>query len=89
MLKEVGNIHIKSTVRGGLIKNYWTRWENSHTSIDTFKSCSSSGKSVSGKTSFVKPPDYKYAFINNLIKEKNYSNKKLRIIKKILNISLI
>ena len=65
LLKEIGNSHIKSIVRGNLIKNYWSRWENSHTSIDTFKSCSSSGKRVSGKTAFVNPPDYKYAFIKH------------------------
>ena len=64
-LNEISNRHIKSTVRGGLIKNYWSRWENSHTSIDTFKSCSSSGKRISGKTSFVNPPDFKNAFIKH------------------------
>ena len=65
LLNEISNRHIKSTVRGGLIKNYWSRWENSHTSIDTFKSCSSSGKRISGKTSFVNPPDFKNAFIKH------------------------
>ena len=64
-LNEISNGHIKSTVRGGLIKNYWSRWENSHTSIDTFKSCSSSGKRVSGKASFIEPPDFKNAFIRH------------------------
>ena len=64
-LNEISNRHIKSTVRGGLIKNYWSRWENSHTSIDTFKSCSSSGKRVSGKTAFIDPPDFKNAFIKH------------------------
>ena len=40
-------------------------WENSHTSIDTFKSYSSSGKRVSGKIAFVNPQDYKYVFIKH------------------------
>ena len=65
LLDRGENILIKSTVRGGLVKNYWSRWENSHTSIDTFKSCSSSGRKVSGKTAFVNPPDYKFAFIKH------------------------
>ena len=65
LLDRGENILIKSTVRGGLVKNYWSRWENSHTSIDTFKSCSSSGRKVSGKTAFINPPDYKFAFIKH------------------------
>ena len=65
MFNENANIHIKSTVRGNLKRNFWRRWENSHSSIDTFKSCSSSGKRVSGKTAFVNPPDYKYAFLKH------------------------
>ena len=55
MFNESANIHIKSTVRGSLIKNYWSKWENLHSSIDTFKSCSSSSKRVGGKASFVNP----------------------------------
>ena len=118
MFNEGANIHIKSTVRGNLIKNYWSRWENSHSSIDTFKSCSSSGKRVGGKTAFVNPPDYKYAFlkhyysksfeefclklkrgwpdstnktkwINDLLNDNKHSKKKLKIIKKILNLTFI
>ena len=118
IFNDKANIHIKSTVRGGLKKNYWSRWENSHTSIDTFKSCSSSGKRVSGKTAFINPPDYKYGFlkhyyyksfeefclklkrgwpdttnktkwINNLLNSNKYSNTKLMIIKKVLNLNLI
>ena len=116
ILNKRENIHIKSTVRGGLIKNYWSRWENSHTSIDTFKSCSSSGKRVSGKTAFVNPPDYQNAFLKHyhyksfeesclkfkrgwpdstnktkwiydLFYENKNSKKKLRIMKRIFNIS--
>ena len=67
IFNEGANIHIKSksTIRGSLTKNYWTRWENSHSSIDTFKSYSSSGKSVSGKNPYINPPDYKYAFLKH------------------------
>ena len=118
MFNDGANIHIKSTVRGSLTKNYWTRWENSHSSIDTFKSCSSSGKSVSGKSAYINPPDYKYAFlkhyyyksfeeyclklkrgwpdptnqtiwINNLLKDNRHSKEKLKIIKKILNLTIV
>lgn len=59
------NIHIKSTVRGGMAKNYWSKWTNPHSSLIKFKSCSSSGKFVNSKTPFIEPPDYKYAFIKH------------------------
>ena len=118
IFNDGANIHIKSTVRGRLTKNYWTRWENSHSSKDTFKSCSSSGKSVSGKSAYINPPDYKYAFlkhyyhksfeeyclklkrgwpdptnqtlwINNLLNDNKNSKEKLKIIKKILNLTIV
>lgn len=65
MFNEQANINIKSTIRGSLTKNYWSRWENSHSSIDTFKACSSSGKRDSGKTPYINPPDYKYGFLKH------------------------
>ena len=83
-----------------------------------FKSCSSSGKNVSGKSAFINPLDYKYAFlkhyyyksfeeyclkfkrgwldptnqtiwINNLLKDNRHSKEKLKIIKKILNLTIV
>ena len=66
---SISNKHIKSTVRGAINKNYWSKWKNPHSSLIKFKSCSSSGKYVNSQTPFIDPPDYKYAFI------KHYSRK--------------
>ena len=65
LLNHSSNKHIKSTVRGGLKKNYWSNSINPHTSLVNYKSCSSSGKSVDSKSPFVEPPDYKFAFIKH------------------------
>lgn len=110
------NKHIKSTVRGRLKKNYWTKNNNPHSSLNNYKSCSSSGKIVDSNTPFIQPPDYKYAFIkhftsksfeefclklkrgwpgipdnsnyiNNLINENKKNIEKMKIIKKIFNLS--
>lgn len=59
------NMHIKSTVRGGFNRNYWSKWTNPHSSLIKFKSCSSSGKFVNSETPFINPPDYRYAFIKH------------------------
>ena len=59
------NKHIKSTVRGGINQNYWSKWANPHSSLIKFNSCSSSGKYVNSQTPFIYPPDYKYAFIKH------------------------
>jgi hypothetical protein len=61
----ISNKHIKSTVRGGINRNYWSKWTNPHSSLIKFKSCSSSGKFVNSETPFIYPPDYKYAFIKH------------------------
>mgnify|MGYP006988963168 CR=1 FL=1 len=112
------NKHIKSTVRGGFNKNYWSKWANPHSSYIKFKSCSSSGKLVNSQTPFIEPPDYEYAFLkhyyrksfeefcnkikrgwadltdknnikNNLVRENKNNSEKLKIIKKVFNLSLI
>ncbi len=59
------NVHIKSTVRGKLSKNYWLKARNSHTSIINFTSCSSSGRIVNYKSPFIAPPDFKFAFLKH------------------------
>ena len=59
------NKHIKSTVRGGINKNYWSKWTNPHSSLIKYKSCSSSGNFVNSQTPFIDPPDYKYAFLKH------------------------
>ena len=61
----ISNKHIKSTVRGGIYENYWSKWTNPHSSLIKVKSCSSSGKRVSSETPFIDPPDYQYAFIKH------------------------
>lgn len=63
------NKHIKSTVRGGINRNYWSKWANPHSSLIKYKSCSSSGKFVNSETPFINPPDYKYAFIKHYYKK--------------------
>ena len=65
LLNHTSNKHIKSTVRGRLKKNYWSNAINPHSSLSTYKSCSSSGKIVNSKSPFVEPPDYEYAFIKH------------------------
>ena len=62
-------MHIKSTVRGGNNKNYWSKWTNPHSSLIKFRSCSSSGEFVNSQTPFIDPPDYKYAFIKHYYKK--------------------
>ena len=59
------NYHIKSTVRGKLPINYWSKASNPHTSLNPFISCSSSGKIINYTSPFNKPPDYKYAYLNH------------------------
>ena len=59
------NIHIKSTVRGKLSQNYWSKALNPHTSVVNFTACSSSGKIVKYKSPFINPPDIKFAFLKH------------------------
>ena len=40
---------IKSTVRGNLPINYWSKMDNPHSSINNFIACSSSGKIINVK----------------------------------------
>ena len=63
------NIHIKSTVRGGLSSNYWKIMGNPHTSNLNYISCDSSGKKIKYNSPFNIPPDYTNA------KLKHYSIK--------------
>ena len=68
-LNDASNKHIKSTVRGKIKKNYWSKWLNPHSSGTNFKACSSSGKKIDSKTPFVNPPDYKNAFLKHFSKK--------------------
>ena len=60
------NKHIKSTVRGNLSINYWSKTKNPHSSTNQFISCSSSGKIINYKSPFNNP------IINKLQKKNLY-----------------
>lgn len=66
---DPSNIHIKSTVRGNLSKNYWEKMLTPHSSELKFTSCSSSGKKIKYDSPYNIPPDYTNAFL------KHYKNK--------------
>ena len=59
------NMHIKSTVVGGQNRNFWSRMNNPHTSVHSFRSCSSSGFKIDYSSPFIKPPDYGYAVLRH------------------------
>ena len=56
---------IKSTVRGNLSINYWSKMKNPHTSLNKFVSCSSSGKIINCSASIYNPPDVKLAYLKH------------------------
>ena len=59
------NMHIKSTVRGNLSKNYWINGNNPHTSVNEFIACSCSGKEINKESPFNSPPDYTFAILKH------------------------
>jgi hypothetical protein len=63
------NRHIKSTVRGNLSYNYWSKALNPHTSLNSFTACSCSGKIINFKSPFNEPPDIKYAYLKHYHKK--------------------
>ena len=65
-LKKRGRIswHIKSTVRGNLPINYWSKMNNPHTSSNKFVTCSGSGKIVKYNASYSRP-DVKFAYLKH------------------------
>ena len=65
MFNNIANKHIKSTVRGHMKENYWSKWATPHSSSNNFISCSSSGKNVDSKSHFIDPPDYVYAVLKH------------------------
>ena len=56
--------HIKSTVRGNLPINYWSKMRNPHTSLNKFVTCSGSGKIINYSSSYA-PPDVKLAYLKH------------------------
>ncbi len=59
------NRHIKSTVRGSLPLNYWSKAENPHTSINNFTTCSSSGKIINSSSPYNTPIEHEYAYLKH------------------------
>ena len=59
------NNHIKSTVRGSLPINYWSKAENPHTSINNFTTCSTSGKIINSSLPFNFPIELEYAYLKH------------------------
>ena len=63
-LDYLPNIHIKSTVRGNLSKNYWASYENSHVSTVRYSSCNTLGQKIKFDTPFNKP-NYDSAYLKH------------------------
>ena len=53
------NIHIKSTVRGNLSRNYWSSLDNPHTSKVRYLTCNTLGQKIKFDTPF-NPPNYDF-----------------------------
>lgn len=62
---EPGNMHIKSTVKGNLFKNYWDKAGTPHSSNLKIKTCSSSGKLIQFDSPFNNPPDFTNAILKH------------------------
>jgi hypothetical protein len=59
------NGHIKSTVRGKLVHNYWYKAQNPHTSINNFTTCSSSGKIIDPSSPYNYPYEHQFAYLKH------------------------
>jgi hypothetical protein len=65
LIGDKNNRHIKSTVRGNLIPNYWSKAQNPHTSINNFTTCSSSGIIINSSSPFNSPVEHQYAYLKH------------------------
>jgi len=59
------NEHIKSTVRGQLLQNYWNKVQNPHTSLNNFTTCSSSGKIINSSSPYNIPAELNFAYLKH------------------------
>ena len=59
------NNHVKTTVRGNLLTNYWVNATNPHTGENNYNCCSSSGKQISKNSPYNQPYDYEYGYIKH------------------------
>lgn len=69
LYNNTNNYHIKSTVRGNLSQNYWTKMENPHTSINDYISCNSNGNIINSSSPFNYQVDYNYSYLKHYIKK--------------------
>ena len=78
--KCYNNMVIKSTVRGGLDKNYWAIGCTPHTSHANYTSCNSLGEVIHHKSGVVKPPIFLYARLKHYYSKslQEYVNKSKR-----------
>ena len=67
LYKHLNNVFIKSTVRGGLPKNYWSSKCNPHTSNYSITNCDSSGKKIKFHTGYTKV-NFTYAALKHYLK---------------------
>ena len=65
--KDLINVHIKSTVRGHLKKNYWKKMNNPHSSNNNLMSCDPTGKKIDSSTPFHEPPNHEVAYIKHYV----------------------
>ena len=59
------NQHVKSSVRGNLSTNYWTKANTPHASDHECIACSSSGNQTDKGSPFINPPDYTNAILKH------------------------
>ena len=64
---DTANKHIKSTVRGYLKKNYWSKMWNPHSSTNIYTSCIPTGVRTKSKSPFHTPPNYESAYIKHYV----------------------
>ena len=84
LYKDGANIHIKSTVRGNLSENYWSKRANPHTSLTNFTSCNSLGKKINYDSPYNIPPNFNYAYLKHYY-YKSFEEFCLKIYRRVTN----
>jgi hypothetical protein len=65
--KDNENRHIKSTVRGHLKSNYWSKLWNPHSSLGNFTSCIPTGEKTDANSPFHTPWNFEGAYIKHYV----------------------
>ena len=65
LINDTENKHIKSTVRGHLKNNYWSKMWNPHSSTGNYASCTATGSKTDSNSPFHTPPNFEGAFIKH------------------------